>query len=259
MGDGAHVRLVAVLHVAVHHVEVALVDRQIDGLADGATGVMERVRHVGELDEIAEVLDASVAAPLIEAAHERRAVRGREYRAIAADHHVAGGGARVLREFPRRGAPHDGAAHAARETHALALDVGAGVLPQLQRLCVVAEVDADLLEDGVGVVLEQLESLVAEHLVVGNLSRYVGNEGMAASGARSNLGIASAGTPGAHRLTRWLLFHGPILHDVKPIIVSTPRRNWPVCGMDFSGSATAPARCDAAAPAPAASLRADDR
>jgi len=39
-------------------------------------------------------------------------------------------------------------------------------------------------------------------------------------------------------LTRWLLFHGPILHDLKPIIVSTPRRNWPVCGMDFSGSAT---------------------
>ena len=171
---------------------------------------MEGGGRVGELHEIAEVLDACVAAPLIEAAHERRAVRGREYRAIAADHHVARGVTRVLREFPRRGAAHDGAAHAAREMHALALDVGSGILPQLQRLRVIAEVDADLLEYGVGVVLEELEPLAAEHLVVGNLSGYIGNEGMAASGARSDLGVASAPTPGARRLRRWLLFHGHI-------------------------------------------------
>src|SRR5262249_23249801 len=156
----------------------------------------------------AEVLDARIAAPLIEAAHERRAVRGCEYRAVAADHHVVRGVTRVLREFPRRGAAHDGAAHAARKMHPLALDVGTGVLPQLQRLRLVAEVDADLLENGVGVVLEQFEPLAAKHLVVRNLSGYVGDEGMAASGARGNLGLAPARTPGARRRSRWLLFHG---------------------------------------------------
>jgi hypothetical protein len=33
-------------------------------------------------------------------------------------------------------------------------------------------------------------------------------------------------------------FVGTPVVGVKPIIVSTLRRNWPVCGMDFSGSAT---------------------
>ena len=78
--------------------------------------------------------------------------------------------ARVLGELPRRGAAHDAAAHAAREVHALALDVGAGVLPDLERLGVVAEVDADLLENGVGIVLHQREPFLAQHLVVGDLA-----------------------------------------------------------------------------------------
>src|SRR5262249_23951922 len=152
------------------------------------------------------------------------------------------GVARVLREFPRRGVADDRAAHPAWKAHALALDIRAGILPQLQRLRIVAEGDADLLEEGVGIVLEQLEPLWAEHPVVGNLSGYVGTEGMAWSGARSDLGLAPTGPPGAHRLTRWLLFHGLILANVTPIIISGPRRNWSVCGMDFSGSATRPPR-----------------
>jgi len=141
-----------------------------------------------------------------------RAVGGREHRAVATDHHVVRGIARVLREFLRRGAAHDGATHAAREVHPLALDVRARVLPQLQRLRIVAEVDADLLEDGVGIVLEELEALGAEYLVVGDLPRDVGNEGVAASGARGDLGVPSARTPGARRLSRWLLFHGHFLN-----------------------------------------------
>jgi len=73
-----------------------------------------------------------------------------------------------------------------------ALDVGAGVLPQLERLRILAEVDADLLENGVGVVLEELETLAPEHLVVRNLAGDVRDEGVAARRAGRNLGVATA-------------------------------------------------------------------
>ena len=49
--------------------------------------------------------------------------------------------------------------------HALALDVGAGVLPQRQRLGIVAEIDADLLEHRVGIGLDQRQAFLVEHLV----------------------------------------------------------------------------------------------
>ena len=53
---------------------------------------------------------------------------------------------------------------AAREPHPLALDVAPGVLQQLQRVRRVVELDAHLLEDRVGVVLDELEALLAQHL-----------------------------------------------------------------------------------------------
>ena len=137
--DRAHERLVAVLDVAVHHVEVPLVDRQVDRLADRAAGMVQRVRHVGELDEVAEVLDAGVAAAFVEVVYERRAVGRREHRRVAADVHAARRVARVLDEFARRRALHERATHAAREAHALAVDVGAGRLPELQGLGILPE------------------------------------------------------------------------------------------------------------------------
>ncbi len=54
--------------------------------------------------------------------------------------------------------------------HARALHVGAGFLPQRQRLLVVAELDADLFEDQVGVRLDQRQPFLVEHLVVRELA-----------------------------------------------------------------------------------------
>src|SRR6185503_7150754 len=51
-----------------------------------------------------------------------------------------------------------------REPDQLALHVGAGVLECRQRLGVAAKDDTDLLEDGVGVVLEQGQALLVQHL-----------------------------------------------------------------------------------------------
>ena len=164
MGHRAHERLVGVAHVRVDHVVVPLVHRHVDGLADGAARVVQERRHVGQLDEVAEVLDRAVAAPVVEIADERRAVGRCEHGVRAADldgvHRVAGD----LREGRRGGRLHDAAGEPAREAHPLAVDVGAGVLEQLQRLGRVAELDPHLLEHGVGVLLDQRQVLLGEHL-----------------------------------------------------------------------------------------------
>src|SRR5213595_4264731 len=83
---------------------------------------------------------------------------------------------RILREFLRRRTPHDAAAHAAWKAHPLALDVGARVLPDLERLRILAEIDADLFEDRVGVVLEKFQSLAPQHLVIRDLAGDVRHE-----------------------------------------------------------------------------------
>ena len=48
--------------------------------------------------------------------------------------------------------------------HALALDVGAGLFPQLQRLGVVAEIDADLFQHRVGIALDQRQAFLVQEL-----------------------------------------------------------------------------------------------
>ena len=86
------------LHVAVDHVEMPLVDRQVDRLADRAAGVVQRRRHVGQLDEVAEVLDVRVAPALVEVADERRAVgRARTPCACRRSRRCARGCARAAR------------------------------------------------------------------------------------------------------------------------------------------------------------------
>ena len=163
-GDRAHERLVAVADVRIDHVEVALVDRHVDRLADRPAGVVEVGRDVGQLHEVAEVLDRAVAPAAVEVADERRAVVRREDRVHPADLDVALGVARVLGELARRGGLDDRAAHPAREPDALAVDVGAGLAQQSEGLGVAAEVEADLLEDRVGVLLDERQALLAEDL-----------------------------------------------------------------------------------------------
>src|SRR5260370_30149004 len=153
-----------------------------------------------------EVLDPGVPSALVEVANERRSVGGRERRAIAADHHVVRGVARVLGEFLRRRTPHDAAAHAARKAHPLALDVRARVLPELERLRILAEVDADLFKNRVGVVFEEFESLAPQHSVIRDLPGDVPHEGAAARGAPRELGRTAAGRAESPGRTRelWL-------------------------------------------------------
>ena len=147
---------------------------------------------VGQFDEVLEVFDGGVAAAFVEVAHEGGAVGGGEHGVGPANDHVALRVACVLREDARRAGLHDLAAHAAREAHALALDVGAGVLQDLQRLRVVAEIDADFFQDGVGVVFDDGQAFFAHHLKAGDLAGDVGHRLAAARGASGAFGLTAA-------------------------------------------------------------------
>ena len=150
--------------MAVDHLEVALVDRQVDRLAQRPAAVVERPARVGQLHEVAEVLDRRVAPAVVEVVDERRAVGRDEDHVRIADLDAAGVVARALGEDPRRGRLDDRAAHPAREADALAGDVGAGAAEDLGRLGEVDDLDADLLEEGVGVGLDLLEALGRDDL-----------------------------------------------------------------------------------------------
>ena len=83
---------------------------------------------------------------------------------LSAEHDAALGVARDLRELAWRGRLHELAGQAAREADALAVDLRARAAEELERVGRVAEVDPDLLEDRVGVLLEQRQALVGENL-----------------------------------------------------------------------------------------------
>ena len=80
--------------------------------------------EIGELHEIAEILDRAVAPALVEIVDERRAVVGREHRRLAADLHAALGVAGVLGVDGGRGRA-ELLGQPLGKAHALALDVGA--------------------------------------------------------------------------------------------------------------------------------------
>ena len=61
--------------------------------------------------------------------------------------------------------------------HALALDVGAGLFPQRERLGVVAEDDADLFQHRVGVLLDQRQPFLIEDLIDVDLALDIGELG----------------------------------------------------------------------------------
>src|SRR5208283_388621 len=85
------------------HVEVALVDGNVDRLANRAAGMVQPWDRIGELHKILEIAQRSVSAPAFEITHERRAVGGSEDHAPVANLERAFRIAGVLDEGRRRG------------------------------------------------------------------------------------------------------------------------------------------------------------
>ncbi|MCY1231602.1 hypothetical protein D9M72_440570 [compost metagenome] len=160
--------------MAVDHVEVALVDGHIDRLADRAAGMVQPWARLRQLDQIAEVLDRAVAPALVEIHDEGRPIGRGEDDVVAADLDIAGGIAGVLCELPWcRG--DDFLEHAGLEGYAHAIDLGAGPLPMVERLGVVAELDADLGKDTIGDRFDTQQALFAEDIVGRDVADDVGN------------------------------------------------------------------------------------
>ena len=157
----------------IDHVEMALVDRHVDRLADRAAGMVQPGRGLRELHEVAEILDRAVAAALVEIHDEGRAVGRREDDALAADLHRLGRVARMLGELRRRGLQ-DLAQHARLEPHQHAVDLRAGPLPMLERCRIVAELDADLGQDAVGGLFDPDEVLLGQDVVGRDVADDVG-------------------------------------------------------------------------------------
>ena len=128
----------------------------------------------------------------------------------------------MLGELPRRGLLDDRAAHAAREAHALALELGAGVLPDLERLRVLAELDADFLENSVGVALDDLQAFLVQDLVVGDRTRDVGDGGGRTRGTGDALGFAAARAGAARGLSLLLFHHGCVSCQIARSMVTAP-------------------------------------
>ena len=76
------------------------------------------------------------------------------------------------------------AAKALGKMDALALHIGAGILPQRQRLGVVAELDADLLQHRVGIGFDERKPFFVEHLVLASSARDEGQR-LAGTAARA--------------------------------------------------------------------------
>ena len=85
-----------------HHVEMSLVDGDVDRLADGPARMMQPGNRVGELHEALEIGERPIAPAAREILHERRPVGGREDDGIAAYPERALGIARMLDEGARR-------------------------------------------------------------------------------------------------------------------------------------------------------------
>ena len=69
--DGAHETFVAVFDVGIHHVEVALADRDVDWLTYRAARVMNVRRHVRELYEILKISDRCITTAVVEIVNKR--------------------------------------------------------------------------------------------------------------------------------------------------------------------------------------------
>ena len=190
--------------MTVDHVEVALVDRQVDRFAQGASGVVQRGGEVGELHEVAEVLDCRVAPSFVEAADERRAVGWSEHHVRTADARAPLRVARMLDEFARRGVGDELASEAARNPDPLALNVGPGVAPQRERLRIVPELDADLLEYRLRVVLDELQPFDGHHVVDRHPARDIGDDGRPGLGTcgPSRLSAAATGSSSTQSFAR---------------------------------------------------------
>ncbi len=136
---------------------MAVRDRHVDRLDDRPAGDVHGRRHVVELLQCVQIVERRVTPLAVEVAHERGAVGRRHHGMAVADRDRALGIARVV-HVRRRDLADQFEQFVAAETHEIAVDLGAGPAPQLERLGIL-ELDADLLDHAHREVVDPLDAL----------------------------------------------------------------------------------------------------
>src|SRR6185312_13942758 len=115
-------------------------------------------------------------------------------------------------------------AQALRKVHALALDVGAGFFPELQRLFVVAKDDACLLENDVRILLDQRQAFLVQLFIDVDVALDIGElRAGAAAGARGAARRRSAtGSTPASCVRRFLINCRVLAHDRSSSLKTVP-------------------------------------
>ncbi len=130
--------------------------------------MMQPFRHVPELHEFPEILERGIA-PFVPFADEGRAIDRRKNEVAAAYDDRFLGIACMLREL-RRGGFDELAGQPARDTHAFAPYIRPGLAPPVERGRILDEVHPDLFQHRFGVVLDDLQGLVAQQVEVGDVA-----------------------------------------------------------------------------------------
>ena len=167
LGNGAEERLVAVAHMQIQHVQMALGYRHVTGFTDHQPRVMYGGQTAGDLDQVLQILQRSVTPAALEIPDERRAVYACEDLIVTADLDAFLRVARDLRELRRNGSAQL-PCHTPLEPDTGSLHVGAGRLPYPQGFRVSPELDPDLLHQPVRLVFQYNQPLLMQKFVVGN-------------------------------------------------------------------------------------------
>ena len=141
------------------HIEMAFIDRDIDGLTHGATGMVDVRGEIGELYEVLEILDGAVASAVIHIADEWWSIDWCENHVVATDRDVAFGVSRMLYVCCWR-CQQKRANKSFRKPHPITIDVGTSFTPHGLDFLVIFEIDTDFLQDRFGIGLDDLHSFL---------------------------------------------------------------------------------------------------
>ena len=146
-----------------------LVNRDIRRLADSPAGMVQPLRHIGQLHEFLKIRDGGVAAASVGVAHEGRTIDWGENEGLAADFDIAVAIAGDLCKPGRRGRTQF-ARQPARNSDSLAFNLGPRLFPALQSFRTINEIDADFFQNRFGVVLDNLERFLVQNLEIRNIT-----------------------------------------------------------------------------------------
>ena len=155
----------------VDHVQVTLVYRDIDRLANGAARQVHGRRGISEFDEIVKIFQRGITSAFIQVEYEGTTIGGYENRVFTSYLDVTIGIAGVLGILGGCRCLDNGTTQATRESYPFTVNLGAPFLQNIQCHGHIAEVDSNLFKNGIGIIFDEFEALFIEYFKIGNFAR----------------------------------------------------------------------------------------